>query len=162
MPEKPAVLVSACLLGSLCRYNEKGELHEGVRSLMEEALLIPVCPEIYGGLPTPRIPAERRGQQVIRKDGVDVTAQYQKGAEEAWKLAKLYGCRAAVLKERSPSCGCGEIYDGTYTRTLIPGDGTTAELLKSHGILVFGESGVDKLKDLLHDRKDEKDKGDRA
>lgn len=151
MAEKPAVLVSACLLGSMCRYNGKGELHKGLKDLMAQAFLVPVCPEIYGGLSTPRTPAERRDGRVVCQDGNDVTAQYQKGAEEALKLARLYGCQTAVLKERSPSCGSGRIYDGTYTHTVIPGDGVTAQLLKAHGISVFGESEVDKLKDLLHD-----------
>ena len=140
--EIPAVLVSACLLGSMCRYNGKGELHEGVQQLMSRCRLIPVCPEIYGGLPTPRVPAERQGDRVVGKNGEDVTAQYEKGAREALHLAQLYHCRLAVLKERSPSCGSGQVYDGTHTRTLIPGDGVTAELLKAHGIAVFGESEI--------------------
>ena len=82
MSETPAVLVSACLLGSRCRYNGKGELHEGVERLMARYRLVPVCPEIYGGLPTPRVPAERSGSRVVGKNGEDVTAQYGKGAEE--------------------------------------------------------------------------------
>lgn len=137
---RPAVLVSACLLGSNCRYNEKGVLDENVRALMEVADLIPVCPEIYGGLSTPRVPSERVGDLVKTKTGADVTAQYQKGAREAWKLAELFSCTCAVLKERSPSCGHGQIYDGTYSGKLTEGNGVTAELLLAHGIPVFGES----------------------
>lgn len=136
------VLVSACLLGVCCRYNGKGVLEQDVRELMEEAQLIPVCPEILGGLATPRDPAERVGDSVITKTGLDVTAQYRGGAEETRKLAELYDCNCAILKERSPSCGSGIIYDGTHTGTLIPGDGVTAELLKANGIPVFGESRV--------------------
>ena len=151
MSETPAVLVSACLLGSRCRYNGKGELHEGVERLMARYRLVPVCPEIYGGLPTPRVPAERSGSRVVGKTGEDVTAQYGKGAEEALHLAQLYRCRAAVLKERSPSCGSGRIYDGTHTGTLTAGDGVTAELLKAHGIAVVGESETDKLEKLIDD-----------
>ena len=151
MPEKPAVLVSACLMGSRCRYNGKGELHEGVQGLMSRCRLIPVCPEIYGGLPTPRVPSERTKDRVTGKNGEDVTAQYEKGAREALHMARLYHCQAAILKERSPSCGSGQIYDGTHTRTLIPGDGVTAELLKKHGIKVFGESETDKLEKLIDD-----------
>ena len=74
--------------------------------------------------------------------GEDVTWYYRRGAEEALKLARLYGCRCAILKERSPSCGCGQIYDGTFTRTLIPGDGITAELFREQGIRVYGESSL--------------------
>lgn len=149
--EKPALLVSACLLGSRCRYNGKGELHEGVQGLMSRYTLVPVCPEIYGGLPTPRVPAERKGDRVQGKNGEDVTAQYEKGAREALRLAQLYHCRGAVLKERSPSCGSGQIYDGSHTRTLVSGDGVTAELLKAHEIQVFGESEIYKLEKLIDD-----------
>ncbi|MFR4440281.1 MAG: DUF523 domain-containing protein, partial [Hungatella sp.] len=98
------------------------------------------CPEQLGGMATPRLPAERQGDRVINKAGEDVTEHYQKGAEETLKLAKLYQCSCAILKERSPSCGCGQIYDGTFSRTLTDGDGVTARLLKEHGIVVMGES----------------------
>ena len=96
-----------------------------------------------GGLPTPRIPAEIHQNKVIAKDGKDVTKQYQKGAEETLKIAKLYNCHTAILKEKSPSCGCGRIYDGTFTGTLINGDGITARLLKEHGIKITGETTLD-------------------
>lgn len=139
-PVRPRVLVSACLLGVNCRYNEKGVLEPEVRALMDVAELVPVCPEICGGLATPREPAERAGGRVLTKSGRDVTVQYQKGAEESLKLARLYGCACAVLKERSPSCGSGRVYDGTHTGTLTDGDGMTAQLLKEYGIPVFGES----------------------
>lgn len=142
---KPVVLVSACLLGVHCRYNGKGELDEGVKALMEQAVLIPVCPEIMGGLATPRDPAERSGGRVMTIAGADVTAAYQKGAGETLRLAQLYGCRAVLLKERSPSCGSGRIYDGTHSGTLTDGDGLTAELLKKNGIQVFGESKIEDL-----------------
>lgn len=150
---KPAVLVSACLLGVNCRYNGGGELAQPVFALKEDAHLIPVCPEIMGGLKTPREPAERTGAGVFTIAGGDVTAQYAKGAKEVLHLAELFGCRAAVLKERSPSCGSGRIYDGTHTHVLTDGDGMTAELLKSHGIAVFGESETKKIKDFIDDMK---------
>ena len=105
------VLVSACLLGTECKYNQGSNESEQVKQLLEEHHLIPVCPEIMGGLPTPRTPAEVRGEKVITKDGKDVTAEFQKGAGEALRLAELYGCCCAVLKEKSPSCGSGNIYD---------------------------------------------------
>lgn len=147
--DTPAILVSACLLGVHCRYNGKGVMEEALRLLMGEAVLIPVCPEILGGLATPRDPAERAGDKVITKTGIDVTAQYGRGAREALHLAELYGCRCAILKERSPSCGSGRIYDGTHTGALTDGDGVTAALLKAHGIAVFGESRIGEVKDFL-------------
>lgn len=134
------ILVSACLLGADCKYNQKNNDCQRVRELIKEHEIVPVCPEIMGGLPTPRIPAEICGDRVITKDGRDVTAQYQKGASETLKLAKLYGCNLAVLKERSPSCGCGMVYDGTFSKTLTEGDGITAALLKKNGIQVTGEN----------------------
>ena len=113
--------------------------------------LVPVCPEILGGLPTPRTPSERQGERVVSKTGADVTAAYQKGAEEALRLARLFGCRKALLKERSPSCGRGQIYDGSFSGRLIPGDGVTARLLEQEGIAVFGESQLQQLLVTLKD-----------
>lgn len=141
---------SKCLpVGMNCRYNGKGELNSQVLALSRDAVLIPFCPEIYGGLATPRDPAERQGEKVMTAAGADVTEQYKKGAEEALRLARLYGCRAAVLKERSPSCGRGQIYDGTYTRRLIPGDGVTARLLEQEQIPVFGETSCGRCLEFL-------------
>ena len=98
------ILVSACLLGGECRSDGKGVLDPAVKALLDRHFLIPVCPEIMGGLATPRTPAERANGRVMTRDGQDVTSSYQKGAQQALKLALLYGCRAAILKERSPSC----------------------------------------------------------
>lgn len=134
------ILVSACLLGVRCRYDGKSKPHPAVERLMEQHTLIPVCGEILGGLPTPRVSAERQGARVVTADGCDVTAAYRRGAEEVLRLAERYGCTAAILKERSPSCGSGRIYDGTFTGTLTDGWGVTAELLRDHGICVIGES----------------------
>ncbi len=134
------ILVSACLLGVRCRYDGKSKPHPAVERLMEQHTLIPVCGEIFGGLPTPRVSAERQGARVVTADGRDVTAAYRRGAEEVLRLAERYGCTAAILKERSPSCGSGRIYDGTFTGTLTDGWGVTAELLRDHGICVIGES----------------------
>lgn len=134
------ILVSACLLGVRCRYDGKSKPHPAVERLMEQHTLIPVCGEIFGGLPTPRVSAERQGERVVTADGCDVTAAYRRGAEEVLRLAERYGCTAAILKERSPSCGSGRIYDGTFTGTLTDGWGVTAELLRDHGICVIGES----------------------
>ena len=139
------ILVSACLLGFKCRYDGKSYGKENVTALMEKYELIPFCPEIYGGLTTPRDPAEIRGDRVVNSKGRDVTAEYTKGAEEALRMVKLYGCDMALLKEKSPSCGSGKVYDGTFTGTLTDGWGIAARLLKEKGIRVLGESDIDKL-----------------
>ena len=133
------ILVSACLMGVHCRYNGSGEWDSQVRLLMDDHHLIPVCPEIMGGLATPREPAEIRDGRVITCSGNDVTDEYKKGAEEILALARSFECTKAILKKRSPSCGRGRIYDGTFTKTLINGDGITAGLLEAHGISVCGE-----------------------
>ena len=141
------VLVSACLLGVACRYDgaSKGLPDSVLRELMARHVLVPACPEQLGGLPTPRLPSERIGAQVVMKDGTDVTAAYRRGAEEALRLARLFGCRRAVLKERSPSCGSGTIYDGSFSGRLAGGDGVTAALLRENGIAVCGESALETL-----------------
>lgn len=139
------ILVSGCLLGVCCRYDGASKPHPGVLELAKRHELIPICPEQLGGLATPRPPAERQGSRIIARTGADVTEQYLRGAEEALKLHRLLGCDAAVLKERSPSCGSGEIYDGTFSGTLIAGDGVTAGLLKTNGISVYGESQIGEL-----------------
>ena len=136
------LLISRCLLGEKCRYDGKSKPlpDETLQALRAQYALIPVCPEVLGGLPTPRTPSERQGDRVVMKTGADVTKEYRLGAEAALQAAQENRVCAAVLKERSPSCGCGEIYDGSFTGTLIPGDGVTAELLKAEGIEVLGES----------------------
>lgn len=139
------ILVSACLLGVECRYNGGGVLSSGIEKLMKAHHLIPVCPEIMGGLATPRTPAERRDGRVVTRSGEDVTEAYQKGAREVLRLCRLFGCEAAILKERSPSCGRGRIYDGTFSGRLTEGDGVCAELLGKNGIKVYGESQLAEL-----------------
>ena len=139
------VLVSACLLGVNCRYNGVPKEDTAVKELLnrEDITLIPVCSEQLGGLPTPRTPSERKGEFVVSSEGEDRTEAFTKGAEEALRIAKLYGCEAAVLKERSPSCGNKEVYDGSFTGTLVPGEGVAAELLRKNGVKVFGESEIE-------------------
>jgi uncharacterized protein YbbK (DUF523 family) len=144
------ILVSACLLGVSCRYDGKSKPHPAVLALQGQHQLIPVCGEIFGGLPTPRTPAERVGGRVLTEDGRDVTQEYHRGAEEVLALARRLDCKVALLKERSPSCGTGEIYDGSFTRTLTAGDGVTAELLRASGIAVFGESRLADLAEYLN------------
>lgn len=137
------ILVSNCLLGCRCRYKGDGCGHEAVLALAGEHTLIGVCPEQMGGLPTPRNPAEIVAEKVISSAGDDVTDAYRRGAETALFLARLNGVDFAILKANSPSCGCGRIYDGTFSGRKIPGDGVTARLLKEAGIPVYTEEQPD-------------------
>ena len=132
-------------MGADCRYDGRNNRIPQLDRLMEIHTCVPICPEQLGGLSTPRIPAEQRGDRVIDREGRDVTAAFLRGAEETLRLAELCGCQAALLKERSPSCGCGWIYDGTFSKTLTAGDGITARLLKENGLAIYGESQVEKL-----------------
>ena len=132
-------VVSACLAGLPCRYDGRTNLKPEVAELVASGLAVPVCPEELGGLPTPRTPSELREGRVVAADGRDVTAEFSAGAEAALYIAEEYGCCAAILKARSPSCGCGRIYDGTFTRTLIEGDGLFAALLRKKGFELFTE-----------------------
>lgn len=141
------ILVSACLLGACCKYsggnNRCSALLDALRTGGHTA--VPVCPEIYGGLPTPRPPAERQGDRVVTQAGADVTAQYRKGAAEALAMARLNGCKAAILKANSPSCGCGTIYDGSFSHRKVSGDGVAAQVLKAAGITVYTEENFTEL-----------------
>ena len=139
------LIISACLLGTACRYDGTSKPAAGIIKLKDKYNLIPVCPEIMGGLPTPRTPCEIKNGCVFSRDGFDRTAQYLKGADEVLRLARFFGCEAALLKERSPACGSGKIYDGSFSGTLTDGDGICAALLKKHGITVYGESRIDEL-----------------
>ena len=139
------ILVSACLLGCACRYDGQSKPNPLAQELARQGLAVPVCPEQLGGLPTPRVPAERRGDQGVTRDGRDVTAAYEKGAAEALRLTELFSCDAAILKERSPSCGSGAVYDGTFSGTLTAGWGAAAGLLREQGIRVLGESRLEEL-----------------
>ena len=140
------ILISACLLGVNCRYNGKSSTPiEELSRLKEKFHLIPVCPEIYGGLPTPREASERCGDRICMRTGQDVTEQFLRGAKVALQYAELFECKKAILKERSPSCGSGLIYDGTFSGVLKDGLGVTAELLLRNGIQVYGESEISVL-----------------
>ncbi|MCD6247463.1 MAG: DUF523 domain-containing protein [Candidatus Diapherotrites archaeon] len=132
-------LCSACLLGIKCRYDGKDNLNERVIELAKREKLIPVCPEQLGGLPTPREPAEIQGNRVVTYSGKDVTEYFERGAKKVLKIAKLLGIKEAILKQKSPSCGSGKIYDGTFSGRIIEGDGITARLLKKNGIRVISE-----------------------
>ena len=150
------IIVSACLLGCECRYDGKSKPCSKVLELAKkkDTVLIPVCPEQMGGLPTPRVPSERqrtskgslrsisRSGAVLMKDGRDATEEYKKGAEAALMIAKLNDAELAILKSGSPSCGKGLIYDGSFSGKKAPGNGVTAELLLQNGIKVITEEDL--------------------
>ena len=139
------VLVSACLMGFRCRYDGGAQRLDCLDALRERHVLVPVCPEVMGGLPTPREPSEIRSGRVVTRDGRDVTEAFARGAREAEKIALACGCRCALLKERSPSCGLGRVYDGTFTGTLTRGDGLCARLLSQRGLRVLGDTQAEEL-----------------
>ncbi len=139
------LIISACLIGCNTRYNGQSTKIPELEELKKKYHLIPVCPEQLGGLATPRDPAEQQSGRVMTVNGGDVTAQFKKGAEEVLRLAKLFDCDTAILKERSPSCGFGKIYDGTFSGTLTDGNGIAAALLSDNGIRVIGESRICEL-----------------
>jgi uncharacterized protein YbbK (DUF523 family) len=148
---KPALLISACLLGVACNHEGRGSPRAIVDELAKHYRLVPVCPEVLGGLPTPRTAAELQGgdgadvvagngaARVVDIEGVDVTAAYRRGAEAAVAVAKGVGAQRAVLKARSPSCGSSAVYDGTFSRRLLPGRGVTAAALAAAGLEVGSE-----------------------
>jgi uncharacterized protein YbbK (DUF523 family) len=136
------IIVSGCLAGLHCRYNSESKPNTDVMRLVAEGKALPVCPEQLGGLPTPRQPSEIIRGKVFRKDGVDVTGEFQEGAREGLKLAQLVGAKEAILKAKSPSCGSGKIYDGTFSGVQVDGDGVFAGLLKKNGFDVKTEEEI--------------------
>ena len=135
-------IVSACLAGINCRYDGGSKPNQKVIELVKKGQAIPVCPEQLAGLTTPRTPAEEKDGKIITKDGKDLTKEFQKGAQEALKLAKSSNCTEAILKSKSPTCGCGKIYDGSFTGNLIDGDGVFTKLLKENNIKVTTEEDL--------------------
>ncbi len=138
------LLVSACLLGISCRYDGESKSYD-LSDLSGKHEVIPFCPECYGGLPTPRPPSEIVGTRVLSKNEDDVTEQYEKGARLAAELCEKFGIRYALLKAKSPSCGNGRIYDGSFSGQLTDGDGMTVRALKKIGVNVYDESQVERL-----------------
>lgn len=133
-------LISACLAGESCRMDGRSKPVPEILELVKAGKAVLVCPEVLGGLPTPRSPSERQPDgRVVNQLGQDVTAAFARGAERALEICRNTGCVCAILKARSPSCGKGEIYDGTFTGTRIPGNGVCAELLPEAGIQVLTE-----------------------
>lgn len=151
--DRPVILVSACLLGTGCNHEGRGSPRARVQGLSESARLVPICPEVVGGLSTPRDAAEIVGgdgadvlegtARVMTAAGHDVSGAYRRGAAAAVELARAVGATQAVLKARSPSCGADSVYDGTFTRTLHPGPGVTAEALRAAGIDVVSDEDLE-------------------
>lgn len=139
---KENIIVSACLLGERCRYDGESKPCHNLDMLKDKYNLIGVCPEVMGGLETPRNPSEICGDKVVDKYGNDNTAAYLKGAEETLLIAKQNNCKRAILKAKSPSCGKGEIYDGTFSKRLVKGNGVTAKMLIENGIKVLTEDEI--------------------
>ena len=160
MRSRNVILVSACLLGLNTKYNGNNNLSKDVIALKDKFVIIPVCPEQLGGLPTPREPAEiinGTGGDVISGnayvktiDGKNVTGYYRKGAFETLKLAKLFDIKYGIFKEGSPSCGVRTIYDGTFSHSRITGSGVTVALLKSRNIEIFNENEIALLLRKIH------------
>ncbi len=118
---------------------EKGSANPILERWLAEGRVVRVCPEVAGGLPVPRPPAEITNGRVMARTGADVTAEFERGAQEALRLVREFGIQIAVLKSGSPSCGSGFIYDGTFSKTRVDGDGVTTALLQRHGVQVFSE-----------------------
>lgn len=142
-------LISACLAGINCRYDGKDNFIKEVQRLVKEGKAMLVCPEQLGGMTTPREPAEivkdKEGNiRVVNEKGEDVTTEFLKGAEETLKIAEMVGAKAAILKARSPSCGFGQIYDGSFSGKIKEGNGLTADLLNKKGIKIYSEYDLPK------------------
>lgn len=138
-------IVSACLAGIKCRYDGKDNENNDIIKLVKEGKAIPVCPEVLGGLPIPRVPCEiiedKSGKlKVINKEGKDCTLEFLQGAQKALAIAEVVGADTAILKSKSPSCGCGKTYDGKFNGNLVDGDGITTRLFKENGIKVYTEN----------------------
>lgn len=145
--EMKKLLVSSCLLGKPVRYDGQSQnlLHPGLESLKQQGRIVSFCPEVAGGLPTPRAPAEISQGRVLTQDAHDVTAEFKAGAQQAFRVCKEQGIRFALLKESSPSCGRNYIYDGSHTGQKIRGMGLTAKLLSDNNIQVFSEQQLPAL-----------------
>ena len=139
---RPAVLISLCLMGIECRYDGGCNAIDPGR-LGALCRLIPVCPEVFGGLPVPRIDSQRRGERVVTRDGADVTKEYETGAAEALRLAREHDVVFCVMKQGSPACGSKVIHDGTFSGTKVPGEGVAVQLLREAGYRVYGEEDIE-------------------
>lgn len=136
------ILCSACLLGIKTKYDGTHNFNKEIVKLSKNCLLLPVCPEQLGGLPTPRERALIKGEEVINESGKNVTKNYKKGARQVLKMAKMFNIKEAILKQRSPSCGCGQIYEYNKDfeiKKIIRGDGVTTRILKENGLKILSE-----------------------
>jgi uncharacterized protein YbbK (DUF523 family) len=133
------ILVSSCLAGINCRFDGRSKPNEYVINLVKRGLAIPVCPEELGGLSTPREPCEPYNKKIITQSGIDLTEKFKEGAKKALDIALANECKVAILRIKSPSCGCGLIPDGTFSNKLIEGDGILTKLLKENNIRVYTE-----------------------
>ena len=140
------IVVSACLLGCNCRYDGKNCYIREIEELKGKHTIIPVCPEQMGGLSTPRDPSEISGDKVFSNKGKDVTENYLRGAEMALQIAKMNGVEYALFKQKSPSCGKGKIYDGTFSSTVIDGLGMTSRMFIQNGIHVYADTEFEEFK----------------
>ena len=140
--KKKMILCSACLLGVECRFDGRGKKNRRVAALVKRNILIPICPELLGGLSVPREAAERRGSRIMTQSGQDVTRQFRLGAVRTLRLAKMLKIKKAILKQRSPSCGSGQVYDGTFSGKIVAGNGVTTALLTKNGIQVVSEDDI--------------------
>ena len=146
------ILISACLLGENVKYDGKNNsiLEDSfIKKLLKLNMLIPLCPEVEGGLETPRVPVEIIDNKAINQIGEDKTSYFDKGAQKALALCQKHDIKYAILKFRSPSCGSGQVYDGTFSHTLIDGDGITTKLLKENGIEIFTEKELEKIEKII-------------
>ena len=133
------IAVSSCLLGINCKYNGKSNYNEEIVKLKEKYEIIPICPEVLGGLPIPRVPSEIINNKVINQEGMDVTKNYIDGANKALQILKDNNIKIVILKAKSPSCGKDEIYDGTFSHTIVKGNGITSKLFLDNNITVYNE-----------------------
>jgi len=143
------ILVSSCLMGEKCRYDGNDNYRRLVTELSVKHTLIPVCPELLGGLSTPRNPAERKDSRVCMNDGTDVSVPFVNGAFAALEIAREHGCKMAILKAKSPSCGTGNIYDGTFSHIVTEGDGVCSEILQINRLAVFSDEQKEEIKAYL-------------
>lgn len=142
------IVVSSCLCGINCKYSGENNLNENALKLVNQGKAVPICPEQLGGLKTPRNPAEiieKAGEiKVVTEAGADVTDEFLLGAKRSLEIAKVLGAKKAILQRRSPSCGFGKIYDGTFSGKLIPGNGLTVRLFLENGIEVISDEEYDR------------------
>ena len=139
------ILVSACLLGDKVRYDGRGNYHPNIKYILENFDVIPFCPEVEGGLSIPRIPSEIINDEVINKEGRNVTRQFSLGAGKALTIVKYFNIKTAILKENSPSCGVHNIYNGKFQNKLIEGQGITTRALVEHGVKVISENEIEQF-----------------